>query len=176
MPKLQLIVLFDVSDTLFDTATETLLPGARELVEALRSEDVHLGIASGLDDRWIDELLAKSGLEGAFPVVVGCRQSQLDMRRYEIALEMFGRLLPKGDIVQEVFVMDDRMSRMEAANALGFKFLAVATGGTSPAAFQTGLSRPYHVFDDLSDTRAIVAAITGRDTARRGRPKSLSKL
>lgn len=171
MPKPQIIVLFDVSDTLFDTGTETPMPGALELVAALRRERVNLGIVSGMDDDYITRLLVRYNILDAFPVVVGFKQSQLDIRRYEIAIEQFDKILPGKDVLQEIFVVDDRMSRMNAAAAMGLRFLAVATGGTSSSGFLTGSTKPYRIFEDLRDTEAIMSVITGRSAARQKRKK-----
>lgn len=164
----RIIVLFDVSDTLFSSETGELLPGARELIEALHCERIKMGIASDSYTFRIKSLLITNGLAAFFPVIVGRNNSTLETERYRQALAQFNTGSHGKKVHRpEVFVIDDRMSRMEAARILGFKFLAVATGSSSASAFETGSIRPYRIFKDLTETKEIVKAIIGDRTSQR---------
>jgi HAD superfamily hydrolase (TIGR01549 family) len=124
-------VLLDFGDTLADQATEErdeaglmtgveLIPGARELLDALRERGLPLGLVvdGAVDENWIARV--RLGLEGRFDAIaisedVGAEKP--DPRPYERALDELG-VAP--DERGRVVMVGNRLERdVRGARALG---------------------------------------------------------
>ena len=168
MTRKNIIVLFDASETLFDPRTNQLLPGARELVGQLHKEKARMGVVSGSPSLWIKALLTTNGIAEFFPAVVGCDDSPVQSERLRIAIGKLDFLEQrKTRPLSGVFLIDDRASRIGIAESMGIKFIAVATGGSGVSSFESAPVKPYRIFEDLRDTKAIVWAITREDHIKR---------
>lgn len=60
---------------------------------------------------------------------------------------------------ERIYVIGDTPRDIACGRAIGAKTVAVATGGSSRD--ELAAHHPDHLFDDLSDTEAVLAAITG---------------
>ncbi|MDQ3697056.1 MAG: haloacid dehalogenase-like hydrolase [Gemmatimonadota bacterium] len=136
-----------------------LLPGVRELLDALESrDDVVLGLLTGnVRDGATIKLLA-AGLEpgrfrvGAFgsdhehrPELPGVAQRRA---REQLGVDVTG---------ERMVVIGDTPADVECGRALGARAIAVATGRYTVEELRN--HRPSAVFADLSDTRAVVRSI-----------------
>ena len=136
----------------------TILPGVRELVEALEKEiDVALGLVTGNIARGAALKLGSVGLDGRFGV--GGYGSDHEERRYlpsialDRALETWGVEFPG----ERVFVLGDTPRDVECGKQNGTRTVAVATGHFDEQQLQaTGADV---VFGDFSDTPAVLGIL-----------------
>lgn len=144
-----------------ETATSNLLPGVRELVEALDArEDITLGLLTGNYPETGEMKIAAAGMDpGLFPIAAwGCDGQQrrdltpVAMQRYE---EKYGQAIA----YDRVLVIGDTIHDVECATAYGCRSLAVATGPiySIQQLQDTGADL---VVEDLSDTKRILTWIT----------------
>jgi phosphoglycolate phosphatase-like HAD superfamily hydrolase len=133
-----------------------LLPGIRDLVEALaRHDGVTLGLLTGNYPETGRLKIEAAGLDPElFPVAAwgddGASRRALPavaMRRYE---QVTGRPVDPRDVV----VIGDTIHDIDCARAQGCRCLAVATGGSTREALAE--QEPDLLVDDLSDTAVIV--------------------
>jgi HAD superfamily hydrolase (TIGR01509 family) len=116
-------------------------PGARELVERLRSHDrVRLGVASNSSRFLVDAALASAGLEGVFEAVVTSSDVQRAKPAPDIYLEACRRL---GVTPAEAVALEDSASGVAAAKAAGQACIAV------PQYAETDVSAADRVVDSL---------------------------
>ncbi len=143
-----------------ETATSNLLPGVRELVEALDArEDITLGLLTGNYPETGEMKIAAAGMDpGLFPIAAwGCDGPQrrdltpVAMQRYE---EKYGQAIAS----DRVLVIGDTIHDVECASAHGCRSLAVATGPmySIQQLQDTGADL---VVEDLSDTKQILTWI-----------------
>jgi phosphoglycolate phosphatase len=115
------------------TAGTALLPGARETVEALRSQALRLGIVS-TKLRWrIEDVLRRDALLSSFDVIIGGE----DVPAYKpdpagllLALDRLG--VSNDDAVY----VGDTLIDAETARRAGVAFIAVLSGFVAEAAFR----------------------------------------
>lgn len=143
-----------------ETATSYLLPGVRELVEALDArDDITLGLLTGNYPETGEMKIAAAGMDPAlFPIAAwgcdGCQRRDLTpvaMQRYE---EKYGQAIAS----DRVLVIGDTIHDVECATAHGCRSLAVATGPmySIQQLQDTGADL---VVEDLSDTKRILTWI-----------------
>jgi phosphoglycolate phosphatase-like HAD superfamily hydrolase len=123
-----------------------VLPNVREILEALRErEDVRSYLLTGNTRRGARAKLTHYDLcqyfpDGAFAEDQG-RRATIATR----AIELAGRSGPIDP--QHVFVIGDTPHDVEAANAIGVRTIAVATGGYTVA--ELSAHHPWRVFEEL---------------------------
>ena len=137
----------------------TVMPGICDLLDALDArDDVVLGLLTG---NLVDGARAKLEAAGIDPsrFRIGAYGSDHELRgelpavarqraRLELALDVAG-----GDIV----VIGDTPADIQCGRGIGARAIAVATGTYSVD--QLSEHRPAAVFEDLSETSAVIAAI-----------------
>lgn len=137
-----------------------MCPGARGLLEALaRTPGVHLGLETG------------NFREAAF---LKLRQFDLDtffedggfggdwMTRTEVVTDAITKCQALSGTVynpQDIFLIGDSPSDVEAGKANGINAVAVATGRCDFETLQA--LHPTYVFEDLSDTEAVLEVLLG---------------
>ena len=146
-----------------DLTGTKLLPGVDDLLCALSKEkDVRIGLVTGniegiaftkLKHLKIGHYFMKDGFSarGGF----GDR-SALRSDLIRIAISEFEKeegIIPKNN----VFIIGDTPHDIRGAREAGVKVIAVATGKSSRE--QLAQEKPDHLFDDLSNTREIIAII-----------------
>src|SRR5262245_39426058 len=145
-----------------------LLPGVRELLQALAGrDDVATALLTGNVERGARLKLGFFDLGRHFDFTVSAFGSD-HHDRYELpaivlerARRRFGAQVAGTDLV----ILGDSEHDVLCGRAVGARSLAVATGWT-PAAALDALG-PHRLFADFSDTGAVVAAIAGEEAACR---------
>lgn len=140
---------------------EHLLPGIRELLDELEARnDVLLGLLTGnvrpgavakLTAVGIDPSRFKVGAYGSDHA----HRPELPAIARQRAEAVVGRQIPGSDVV----VIGDTPADMGCGRGIGARAIGVATGRYSVADLQACGAAA--VFDDLSDTEAVVRAIMG---------------
>ncbi len=143
-----------------ETATSNLLPGVRELVEALDArEDITLGLLTVNYPETGEMKITAAGMDpGLFPIAAwGCDGPQrrdltpVAMQRYE---EKYGQPIAS----DRVLVIGDTIHDVECATVHGCRSLAVATGPMY-SIHQLQDTGADLVVEDLSDTKRILTWI-----------------
>lgn len=135
-------------------------PGVRELLRVLKSEaGVQLGLATGNFREAAFIKLQRYGLDGYF--VEGGFGGDHPERTEVVADAIAKCQALSGNEYQrnEIFVIGDSISDVEAGRANGIKTVAVATGHYDTVKLAS--LGPTHVFKDLSDTEAVLKALLG---------------
>ncbi len=107
------------------TASTSLLPGARETIEALRRRSVRLGIVSTKLRVRVEEFLRREGLLSSFDAVIGPEDVPTykpDPEGLLLALERLG--VEKS----EALYVGDTLIDAETAQSAGVSFIAVLSG------------------------------------------------
>jgi len=141
------------------------LPGIRELLDALEArDDTVLGLLSGNLEAGAHAKLESVGIDPR-RFVVGAFGSDHESRRELPAVARRCLEDATGIVVDgpDIVVIGDTPADIECGRSLGVRAIGVATG--SHTASELAACLPASVFDDLSDTRAVVAAILGCDPA-----------
>lgn len=109
-------VFQECRDILFDHYAHLipLMPGAREALERLRAEGVHLALVTATEEALARAALRRNGVENLFDHFY-CNVSK---RRPEALLQVLDSL---GTGIRETVVYDDMDSVREMAEALGFR-------------------------------------------------------
>ena len=133
-------------------------PGVRELLGALESEDgVQLGLATGnfreaafikLRRYSLDGYFVEGGFGGDHP-----ERPEVVADAIAKCQELAGKVYERN----EIFVIGDSISDVEAGQANGINSVAVATGHYD--AQKLASLNPTHVFQDLSDTKNVLKAL-----------------
>ncbi|MDQ2889366.1 MAG: haloacid dehalogenase-like hydrolase [Gemmatimonadota bacterium] len=137
-----------------------LFPGVAELIAAVHArDDCTLGLLTGNVQEGARLKLESVGLDfDMFRVNAFGSDSedrgQLPSVAHRRMQEMFGVTLRGADVV----VIGDTPADIACGRELGARAIAVATGSYSVADLEA--HRPHAVFADLSDTPAVIAAIT----------------
>ena len=138
-----------------------LFPGVLELLDALEARgDVVLGLLTGNLHRGAEVKLESVGIDpgrfriGAFGSDHEERPQLSEIARRR-AVAMLGRDLPG----ERVVVIGDTPADIACGRSIGARAVAVATGRYDAATLRT--HSPAAVFDDLTDTDAVVQAIVG---------------
>ena len=135
-----------------------VLPGVRELVVALsRHEQVLLGVLTGNVDGGLEQKLAPTGLLPLLRVRATGSDSALRPELATIAVERATRLSGHRFAGKEIVVIGDTPADILCGADLAVRTIAVATGRHSVA--ELAAHEPDHVFPDLSDWPAALAAI-----------------
>ena len=140
------------------TGHKGLMPGARELLEALGDHDhLHLALLTGNYREAAEVKLQHFELWdffewGAFSDDAADRNALVPIARrraetYDIP----------GEAIERVIVIGDTPHDIECARVAGAKSIAVATGGFTVA--QLREAGADEVLEDLSDTKAVVALL-----------------
>jgi phosphoglycolate phosphatase len=139
------VSLYQVRADEIMTASTSLLPGARETIEALLAQSLRLGIVSTKLRARIEEFLQREGLFSSFETIIGPE----DVPSYKpepegliLALERLG--VP----ASEALYVGDTLIDAETARRAGVPFVAVLSGfvreeefeGYSPLAFLPGVA------------------------------------
>jgi len=156
---LELYVTYLRDELCANPAGITVMPGIRELLDALDArDDVVVGLLTGnlvagarakLEAGGIDPSRFKVGAYGSDHEIRGELPAVARQRaRIELSVEVAG-----GDVV----VIGDTPADIQCGRGIGARAIGVATGGYS--ADQLSEHGPAAVFEDLSDTAAVMAAI-----------------
>ena len=143
-----------------DWETGIVYPGIPELLSALDSRaGVHLGLATGnfresafikLRKYGLDTFFEEGGFGGDHP------------NRPEVVADAIVKCQTLSGSVYEredIFVIGDSISDVEAGRANGIKSVAVATGHYDTTKLKS--LGPTFVFEDLSDTERVLGALLG---------------
>ena len=137
-----------------------LLPGIVALLENLKArEDVALGLLTGNLSRGAEIKLRHYGVWDYFEfgAYADDHHDRNELGRFarERAKEKHGvEFAP-----EKIFVLGDTPHDIQCGRVLGAKTIAIATGGCSRG--QLAAHQPDFLFDDLSDVKAVIAAICG---------------
>lgn len=140
--------------------TPRILPGVPQLLDALEQrDDVCLGLLTGNIAPGATAKLRAVGIDPArFRVCAFGSDHELRPELPAIAARRFaehhGREVPG----ERVVVIGDTPADMQCGHAIGARAVGVATGRYTVA--QLAEYGPEAVFEDLSDTGAVVAAVT----------------
>lgn len=117
----------------------TLLPGARETIEALADASVALAIVTNKLSHRVRAVLHREGLDGAFLSIVGAGDAVgpdgVAVHKPEPAplLLALGQL---GTTTEKSVYVGDSVTDAETASRAGVRFVASLTGVTPPEAFE----------------------------------------
>ena len=137
----------------------TLLPGVRELLDALEErDDVTLGLLTGNVAAGAAAKLAAAGIDVRRFVVAAYgsdheSRPELPAIAQRRARELLGRSIEGERLV----IIGDTPADVDCGRALGARAIAVATGRYGVA--ELAEHEPAAVFADLTDTAAVVCAI-----------------
>ena len=135
-----------------------VLPGVHELVTALAAHPrVLLGVLTGNIDGGLEQKLAPTGLLPLLRVRATGSDSALRPELAVLAVERASRLDGHRYAGKEVVVIGDTPADILCGADLGVRTIAVATGRHTVA--ELAAHAPDYVFADLSDWRAVRAAI-----------------
>jgi phosphoglycolate phosphatase-like HAD superfamily hydrolase len=138
-------------------------PGVREVLERLDATDgVRQALLTGNVESNAFAKVDTFGLARFFDFAVGAYGSDHADRDnlVPVALGRVARLRQERYAPDEVWIVGDTANDLRCARAGGVRCLLVATGreGLGPL----DRLRPDHLFPDLSDTEAVLAALLGR--------------
>ena len=166
------LVLFDYEDTLSSSTTGEPLPGVKELLSSLHENGMIIGLVTGAYTESAAEFLERHGLSKYFSsptnpndlLVIGSDLGgSLYSDRLNVAIRTAEEMSGQKFGTLDIFVFDDRESRVAVVAGMGIKFIAVATGDSRRSDFQKCTPRPYRIFSDLTNTLEIVSAILDLD-------------
>ena len=135
-----------------------LLPGVVPLLDALRDRsDVYLGLATGNFRQGAMMKLGHFGIagyfiDGGFGDDAEDRAAMVAVAAQRIAIS---EAVPAGS--HQVFVFGDTPHDIQAATANGHVGVGVATGSSSTS--ELAASGAHHVFENLADLGAVLAAL-----------------
>jgi phosphoglycolate phosphatase len=135
-----------------------LLPGVLDLLEALKKQDAYLGLVTGNLEEIAWGKLKKAGIARYF-TYGGFGSDHSDRREMAaLAIKRCGALYSlTGN--NPVVLFGDTPYDIAAARAIGALAVGVATG--YPSREQLMAAGADFVFDNLSDTRAVMNAVSG---------------
>ncbi|MBI5226199.1 HAD family phosphatase [Candidatus Micrarchaeota archaeon] len=99
-----------------------ILPGAKELVMALKAQKIPIALASSTNAAVLEKILPQIGLSKSFDVVVGGDQVQNGKPAPDIFLLAAKKL---GVVPTDCVVIEDSNAGVQAANAAGMKVVMV---------------------------------------------------
>ena len=138
----------------------TVLPGIVELLEALHQrEDCVLGLLTGNIEKGAELKLSHYGVWDYFEFGAFADdhvdRNKLGPVAHSRAAEKHGISFESED----VYVLGDTPKDIDCARAAGFVAVAIATG--SYGTDELAAHKPDFLFEDLSDTRAVIEALLG---------------
>jgi HAD superfamily hydrolase (TIGR01662 family) len=123
-----------------------LLPGAREVLEALHERGIKLAIATNKIGQFARELFEHFGLDKLFAVIVGDEGVSRNKPDPEMLLQAIGKMrLEK----EEVIFVGDSPTDIQTAKNAGIRAFAVPTGVTKREDLEKG--QPTLILDRLLD-------------------------
>ena len=134
--------------------------GVSELLEALSSEtSAHLGLLTGNIEPGARLKLEPFALNGYFPIgAFGCDSAdRMDLPK--IARDRAATFYKTAFSNRQVVIIGDSINDVRCASGFGAISIAVNTGKTTYAELEQ--CRPEYLFDSLSDTGSVMAAIMG---------------
>jgi phosphoglycolate phosphatase len=137
-----------------------VLPGIVELLEALHQrEDCVLGLLTGNIEKGAELKLSHYGVWDYFEFGAFADdhidRNQLGPVAHTRAAERHGISFEARDI----YVLGDTLRDIDCARAAGFVAVAIATGSCGKD--ELAAHQPDFLFEDLSDTRAVLAVLLG---------------
>ncbi|MDE1865126.1 MAG: HAD family hydrolase [Candidatus Micrarchaeota archaeon] len=160
-----IFVIFDMSGTLFEIGSGSPLPGAMELVREMHDSGIRIAVSTSMSAHEASALLSGKGVADCFDAIVGEHHHPTVEGRLKIALASFTSRKTNLPIPnREVFVIDDRASRVEPVVKMGFKFIGVCTGESTRSDFERGPYKPFAVFDDLWNTSKVIDTVLSTRT------------
>ncbi len=146
--------------------TARLLPGVRELLDALESRpEARVALLTGNVEQGARLKLGFFGIAGCFDFSLSCFGSD-DADRYRlptIALERARRALGRGLAGGQLVLVGDSEHDVLCGRSVGARSVAVCTGWTPMTVLRA--LRPHALLPDLSDTTRALEAILGRPPA-----------
>ncbi|MFZ4482789.1 MAG: HAD family hydrolase [Chthoniobacterales bacterium] len=141
-----------------------ILPGIVALLDALKARpDAVLGLLTGNIERGAEIKLSHYGVWDYFEFGAYADdhvdRNKLGPVAQARALERHGM----GFAAEDIFVLGDTPKDIDCARAAGFWAVAIATGGSSRE--ELAAHRPDFLFEDLSDTAAVLAMLFGASSA-----------
>jgi phosphoglycolate phosphatase-like HAD superfamily hydrolase len=137
-----------------------VLPGIVELLDALHGrEDCVLGLLTGNTERGAELKLSHYGVWDFFEFGAFA-DDHVD--RNKLGPVAHSRAVEKHGIsfeAEDVFVLGDTPRDIDCARAAGFVAVAIATGSCGQD--ELAAHQPDFLFEDLSDTRGVLAALLG---------------
>jgi len=134
-----------------------VLPGVRELLEALKDRGHYLVLYTG-DSRVVAEkILEATGLQPYFRLFLFGTEVRKRSDMVRTAIEEASRAAGRPFTAREVVVVGDSIRDVESGREYGAVTVAVATGFHS--ADELRKTHPDFVFADLKDHRAVLNAI-----------------
>ncbi len=145
------------SENLAKDGADHLLPGVKELLEALYVDDCIIALYTGDSRRVSESMLQSTDLDEYFQVTVYGTEapSRADMIRLAVerAESLTGEMFSGRDIV----VIGDSVRDVRAGKEVGALTIAVATGFHSQE--QLKEAEPDHLFSDLGDCAEVFGAV-----------------
>lgn len=137
-----------------------VLPGIAALLEALhKRDDCVLGLLTGNIERGAELKLSHYGVWDYFEFGAFADdhvdRNKLGPVAHARAVEKHGT----GFEARDVFVLGDTPRDIDCARAAGFVAVAIATGSCSVA--ELAAHKPDFLFEDLSDTAAVIRTLLG---------------
>jgi phosphoglycolate phosphatase-like HAD superfamily hydrolase len=137
-----------------------VLPGIIELLDALHGrEDCVLGLLTGNIEKGAELKLSHYGVWDFFEFGAFA-DDHVD--RNKLGPVAHSRAVEKHGIsfeAEDVFVLGDTPRDIDCARAAGFVAVAIATGSCGQD--ELAAHQPDFLFEDLSDTRGVLAALLG---------------
>lgn len=140
-----------------EDSSRFVLPGARELLEALSETDNVVALYTGSSRGIVEKVLAATGLSKYFKF---CRYGTEVKKRADMvkeAVEWAERLTGRKFRDKDVVVIGDSVRDIEAGEAFNALTIAVATGFHTPE--QLASHHPDYLFPSLKDWNKVLRAI-----------------
>jgi phosphoglycolate phosphatase-like HAD superfamily hydrolase len=136
-----------------------ILPGVPELLEAIKGQDgILMGLGTGNLEEGARIKLARAGFMKYFQFGGYGSDAEERPKVLKAAIQRAEALAGQRFNAQEVIVIGDNIRDVQAGQAIGAMTIAVATGPMSREDLAKG--RPDHLFQDLSDTAAVLHVLT----------------
>lgn len=140
------------------TGVSQLYPGIQELLDAVHAHpEIHQGLLTGNLEEGAKLKLSHLGIWKYFEFGAYANDSHDRNELGPFALRRAKEKLGIDFPPERVFIIGDTPHDIACGKAIGAKTIAVATGSFSVA--QLEAEKPTHVFQDLSDTQAILKLI-----------------
>lgn len=134
-----------------------VLPGVRELLDALRGTRYHLALYTGGSTRIVQAIFERAGLGMYFKVVVTSNDAPTRPGMVRLVMDRVGKLTGATLAGADVVIVGDSVRDVETGRAVGARTIAVATG-YHPGEMLAKAGADY-VFSDLRDTEQVLRII-----------------
>lgn len=132
-----------------------ILPGVRQILAELQIRGLILGILSGNPPELGKIVLAVSGLDRFFSLYTFGTEANHRGELARLSLEKLCARFDSQITPQQILIIGDSIADIEAAQAIGAKSLAVATGFHTRA--ELAVQQPTALFNTLANTQKIIA-------------------